>query len=239
MTAQNFENIFQKISLSMSVQEAFRGTEVRKLTIHKKERTVSMEIAAKELIPLQKWDDLRQELLKNLPGIREVDIDITYELEENTPEQLAEGYWESIQTFVSQQSKVCAGVISDAEWKIVDGKMQIFVKNNMAYYLSQKHLDDAIMKMIETETGQRLLVQFKNVQTSAEERALLEQQQEQKLLELSQKIVSSQNDVVQEKANAEAAAVSSSVAKGKQRRYISLREQDGECDRDGSYLLLL
>ena len=98
-----------------------------------------------------------------------MDIDITYELEENTPEQLAEGYWESIQTFVSHQSKVCAGVISDAEWKIVDGKMQIFVKNNMAYYLSQKHLDDAIMKMIETETGQRLMVQFKNVQTSAEE----------------------------------------------------------------------
>ena len=85
----------------------------------------------------------------------------TYELEESAPEQLAEGYWESIQTFVSQQSKVCAGVISDAEWKIIDGKMQIFVKNNMAYYLSQKHLDDAIMKMIETETGQRLLVQFK------------------------------------------------------------------------------
>ena len=38
MTAQNFENVFQKISLSLSVQEAFHGTEVRKLTIHKKER---------------------------------------------------------------------------------------------------------------------------------------------------------------------------------------------------------
>ena len=82
MTAQNFENVFQKISLSLSVQEAFRGTEVRKLTIHKKERTVSMEIAAQQLIPLQKWEDLRQELLKNLPGIREVDIEITYELKD-------------------------------------------------------------------------------------------------------------------------------------------------------------
>ena len=46
MTAQNFENVFQKISLSFGVQEAFQGTEVRKLTIHKKERTVSMEISA-------------------------------------------------------------------------------------------------------------------------------------------------------------------------------------------------
>ena len=115
MTAQNFENVFQKISLSLSVQEAFQGTEVRKLTIHKKERTVSMEIAAKQLIPLQKWENLRKELLDNLPGIREVDIEITYELEEKSPEALAEGYWESIKTFVSQESKVCAGVIADAE----------------------------------------------------------------------------------------------------------------------------
>ena len=64
MTAQNFENVFQKISLSLGVQEAFQGTEVRQMTIRKKERTVSMEIAAKQLIPLQKWEDLRQELLK-------------------------------------------------------------------------------------------------------------------------------------------------------------------------------
>lgn len=216
MTAQNFENVFQKISLSMAVQEAFHGTEVRKLTIHKKDRTVSMEIAAKNLIPLQKWEDLRSELLKNLPGIREVLIDVTYELEEESKsmESLAEGYWESIRTLVGQQSKVCAGVIADAEWKIIDNKMQIFVKNNMAYYLSQKHLDDVIMHMIQEETGQKVLVQFKNVQTTAEERAIIQQRQEQKLEELSRQIVTTQAEVVREKANAEVAAVSSSVSRG-------------------------
>ena len=49
MTAQNFENVFQKISLSLAVQEVFQGTEVRKLTIHKKERTVSMEVPVSDL----------------------------------------------------------------------------------------------------------------------------------------------------------------------------------------------
>ena len=73
MTAQNFENVFQKLSLSMGIQEAFAGTEVRRLTIHKKERSVSMEISAKELIPLQKREDLRQELLKSL-GLRKFGI---------------------------------------------------------------------------------------------------------------------------------------------------------------------
>lgn len=54
MTAQKFELVFQKISLSLPLLEAFQGTEVRKLTIHKKERTVSIEIAANKMIPLQK-----------------------------------------------------------------------------------------------------------------------------------------------------------------------------------------
>ena len=62
MTAQNFENVFQKLSLSMGIQEAFSGTEVRRLTIHKKERSVSMEISAKELIPLQKREDLSKHM---------------------------------------------------------------------------------------------------------------------------------------------------------------------------------
>ena len=84
----------------------------------------------------------------------------------------------------------------------------------MAYYLAQKHLDDAIMKMIETETGRRLLIQFKNVQASAEERAEHVQKQEQKLMELSQQIVSSQTEAVKEKAGAEVAAVASSISKG-------------------------
>ena len=34
MTAQKFELVFQKISLSLPLLEAFQGTEVRKLTIH-------------------------------------------------------------------------------------------------------------------------------------------------------------------------------------------------------------
>ena len=214
MTTQNFENVFQKLSLSVDVQEAFHGTEVRKLTIHKKERAVSMAISAKELIPLQKREDLKEELMKSLPGIREVDIDITYDLDDKTTEELAAGYWESIKTFVSQQSKVCAGVISDAEWEIRDGKMLIYVKNNMAYYLAQKHLDDQLMHMITEETGQNLMIQFKNVLTSAEERAFREQEQEQRLMELSKKIVSTQTEAVQEKVNAEVAAAASSVSKG-------------------------
>nr|WP_288690652.1 PolC-type DNA polymerase III [uncultured Anaerotignum sp.] len=214
MTAQKFELVFQKISLSLPLLEAFQGTEVRKLTIHKKERTVSIEITANKMIPLQKQEELKGALLESLPGIQAVSLAVFYELTDKTPEALAAGYWGSIKTLVSQKSKICAGVIADAEWRVTEHKLQILVKHNMAYYLAQKHLDDAIASMIHTETGETLLVQFKNQKATEADRAALENNRKKKFEELSRQIITTQAEAVQEKANAEVAAVSSSVSKG-------------------------
>jgi len=214
LTAQKFELVFQKISLSLPLLEAFQGTEVRKLTIHKKERTVSIEITANKMIPLQKQEELKGALLESLPGIQAVSLAVFYELTDKTPEALAAGYWGSIKTLVSQKSKICAGVIADAEWRVTEHKLQILVKHNMAYYLAQKHLDDAIANMIHTETGETLLVQFKNQKATEADRAALENNRKKKFEELSRQIITTQAEAVQEKANAEVAAVSSSVSKG-------------------------
>ena len=86
MTAQTFQSVFRKISLSASVQEAFRESIVQKLAIHKKEHMVSMKISASRLIPLDKWDALREELLRNLPGIHSVEVAAVYNLPEDAPE---------------------------------------------------------------------------------------------------------------------------------------------------------
>ena len=189
MTAQTFQSVFRKISLSASVQEAFRESIVQKLAIHKKEHMVSMKISASRLIPLDKWDALREELLRNLPGIHSVEVAAVYNLPEDAPEFLAETYWDTIRQFSAKKSKVCAGIVADAEWKVQDGKMLIFVKNNMAYYLARKKLDEELSHMIFEETGQQLLIQFKNTPSSAEERERLEKERENKTEELLRQIV--------------------------------------------------
>ena len=67
--------------------------------------------------------------------------------------------------------------------------MLIFVKNNMAYYLARKKLDEELSHMIFEETGQQLLIQFKNTPSSAEERERLEKERENKTEELLRQIV--------------------------------------------------
>ena len=214
MTAKKFPLVFDKVSLSAPLQEVFRETTVLSLTIHRKEREIVTEIAADEVIPPLYWEKLRKEMMQQLPGVKEVHIFPKYQLMDKEPKAVLADFWDTIRSHVAAQSKVCSGVISDADWEYQDGKMQIFVKHNMAYYLSQKKLDDAVAKLVQEETGLAMSVQFKNVQSSEEDRARMEQEQRTKTEELLQQIASATQAAEQAKVTAEVGAVSEAVSRG-------------------------
>lgn len=214
MTAKKFPLVFDKVSLSAPLQEVFRETTVLSLTIHRKEREIVTEIAADEVIPPLYWEKLRKEMMQQLPGVKEVHIFPKYQLMDKEPKTVLADFWDTIRSHVAAQSKVCSGVISDAEWDYQDGKMQIFVKHNMAYYLSQKKLDDAVAKLVQEETGLAMSVQFKNVQSSEEDRARMEQEQRTKTEELLQQIASATQAAEQAKVSAEVGVVSEAVSRG-------------------------
>lgn len=214
MTAKKFPLVFDKVSLSAPLQEVFRETTVLSLTIHRKEREIVTEIAADEVIPPLYWEKLRKEMMQQLPGVKEVHIFPKYQLMDKEPKAVLVDFWDTIRSHVAAQSKVCSGVISDADWDYQDGKMQIFVKHNMAYYLSQKKLDDAVAKLVQEETGLAMSVQFKNVQSSEEDRARMEQEQRTKTEELLQQIASATQAAEQAKVSAEVGAVSEAVSRG-------------------------
>lgn len=214
MTAKKFPLVFDKVSLSAPLQEVFRETTVLSLTIHRKEREIVTEIAADAVIPPLYWEKLRKEMMQQLPGVKEVHIFPKYQLMDKEPKTVLADFWDTIRSHVAAQSKVCSGVISDADWDYQDGKMQIFVKHNMAYYLSQKKLDDAVAKLVQEETGLAMSVQFKNVQSSEEDRARMEQEQRTKTEELLQQIASATQAAEQAKVSAEVGAVSEAVSRG-------------------------
>lgn len=214
MTAKKFPLVFDKVSLSAPLQEVFRETTVLSLTIHRKEREIVTEIAADEVIPPLYWEKLRKEMMQQLPGVKDVHIFPKYQLMDKEPKAVLADFWDTIRSHVAAQSKVCSGVISDADWDYQDGKMQIFVKHNMAYYLSQKKLDDAVAKLVQEETGLAMSVQFKNVQSSEEDRARMEQEQRTKTEELLQQIASATQAAEQAKVSAEVGAVSEAVSRG-------------------------
>ncbi|MFV0314128.1 MAG: exonuclease domain-containing protein [Anaerotignum sp.] len=214
MTVQSFDQVFQKLSLSVATKEAFCATEVTSLTIFKKERTVVLDIVSPRLISFHETEQFKKELSQSLPGIKEVKLSLKYRIDNYNDHSFMTSYWDNIKAYISQQSKICSGIMSDADWNYADEKLIIYVKNNMAYYMAQKKFDTDLVEMIKQETGQTLAIQFKNTSASEKEMEVFEQKKEARANDFLEKIVAAQEAVEQEKSAAEVAGASDSVQKG-------------------------
>lgn len=214
MTAREFPAVFEKVSLSAPLKEAFQNTVVCSLTIHKKEKTVVTEISSSEVISPVWWNKLREEMLQQLPGVKEVHLFPKYTFYDKEPQAILTDFWETICALLSKESKICTGLMKDAKWEYSDGVLQIFVKHNMAYYLSKKKLDEKVQKEIQNETGLSVAVRFKNALTTEEEKTRLALEQRSKTEELMQQIQSTVAAAEEAKTTAEISAVSESVSRG-------------------------
>ncbi len=214
MTAKQFPLVFEKVSLSYALQEVFRETTVLSMTIYRKDCAIVMEILSNDVIAPLYWQKLHDEMMQQLPGVREIHIFHKYPFADEEPKNVLTAFWDTICSHVSQKSKICSSVISDADWEYQDGKLQIFVKHNMAYYFSHKKVEEDVAKLITQETGLHVAVQFKNARCSEEDRTSMEQKQMSKTQELLQQIAASTHQEAIEKTTAEVAAISAAVSRG-------------------------
>ena len=184
MTAQKFDTIFAKVSLSDAIREKYADCMVEGLRIHKKERVMEVLLHAKHLFHEQERKRLCQELKNNLPGIQEVLLKVNYTLDGELPEE----YLECLRERLSEESKVTYGVLKDAQFQRQDDKLLIYVKHHMAYFLTGRHLDTLAKQILQEELGLGLQVYFKDSKTTAEDLETTEKQFHEKYEEISRQI---------------------------------------------------
>ena len=213
MIAQNFESVFSKLSLSNQTLELFRHTYVEGLKIHKKDRTVEIELTSDKLIAPSAYAQLKGEILNNIPGIKSVSLQVSYRVDGDI-KTTVEAYWENIKACIEAVSVVCAGIISDATYLVDKDMLLIYVKNNMAYYMAQKKLDSTVQALLLQELGLTLSVQFKNASSNREDEDSFIQSRNEKAHELLEQIAAVQHIAEKERINAKIAGVSESISRG-------------------------
>ena len=214
MTAKQFPMVFENLEISPPLMAVFRDTTVFSMTIHRKEKEIVMGVSSPAIIAPLYWEKLRKEMMQQLPGVREVHILPRYELEEQEPREILGKFWDTIRACLSMESKICAGAMEDAVWQYQDGKLQISVKHNMAYFFAKKSLDTVVSRLLQEETGLSVTVQFKNINTTEEERERIAIEQKQKTAELMQQIASVVQTAADTKAATEVRAVSGAISRG-------------------------
>lgn len=213
--ARQFQSVFEKISLSPGVREAFYNTQVNKLKIIKKEKRMEIGIHAGEIIDGQAIDNLKKELLHQLPGIVDIEPQIKFFVDrEQSKEEILSNYWDNIVFFLAQQGPICKGVMRDAVWELAENQLVIRVKNNAAYYMAKKEMDRKVRKNLQEQLGIELSVVFKNVKISQEEREHYEMQLQRKEAELMQEVMAKSREAAEARADGKADAAAENIARG-------------------------
>ena len=74
MTAKTFPAVFERISLSETVQKAFCNSIVENIIVHKKQKNLEVHLVSDEILQYTALQQLQNELLNQLPGVKEVNI---------------------------------------------------------------------------------------------------------------------------------------------------------------------
>lgn len=215
MTAKTFPAVFERISLSETVQKAFCNSIVENIIVHKKQKNLEVHLVSDEILQYTALQQLQNELLNQLPGVKEVNISPFFNVKEKFSEkEIIEKYWENVVYEISSESPICKGIIKEAYWELEQKKLLIYVKNNTAYYMYKKGMEEKIQQCLQQQTGLQFRVMFKDVRISEQEKEELSQKQISKQNEMIAQINAKQAEAEKIRDTQQTEAVSESIMKG-------------------------
>lgn len=215
MTAKTFPAVFERISLSETVQKTFCNSIVENIIVHKKQKNLEVHLVSDEILQYTALQQLQNELLNQLPGVKEVNISPFFNVKEKFSEkEIIEKYWENVVYEISSESPICKGIIKEAYWELEQKKLLIYVKNNTAYYMYKKGMEEKIQQCLQQQTGLQFRVMFKDVRISEQEKEELSQKQISKQNEMIAQINAKQAEAEKIRDTQQTEAVSESIMKG-------------------------
>lgn len=208
-----FREQFQKLSLSPDVLEELGDGRLTRFVLHRRERVLEFGLEFSHIIQEEKLEELKEQILSQLP-LQDVLIRFRYDCPSYTPAQAVEAEWKNIALRVKQEGYASSVILQQAQFHLEDNKLIVEVKNNAAFLLTRRHVDQVIKEKLEEQLGLSVQVVFKNKRTSAEEEALFRKELEEKQAEIFQKLHLEQAEAKKQETAQTLSKVGEAVANG-------------------------
>lgn len=166
---QTFEYTFENMNFPEQIKQAFSNATVNNLIADKKSKTLITSITCDNLISYDIREMFRSEINRQVPYIKDVILEVKLSANIKEVDDVFNIYWDLIRNTIMKQSKINESIMRDAFWKADSNKVQIFVKNNMAYLMTKRKINSEIQDIIYKETGRNILIQFKDTKANEEE----------------------------------------------------------------------
>ncbi len=168
MEYKNFSEVFKNLSFSEVIRETFDNSKISDLKIISKEKTVSFNMSIPGLIDESLIDTLKTQLKNQLPGIINIDIGFSYDLENKKGALIA--YKDTLYNYISQMSPVCKSLMKSSVCIIDDTSVTYMLKSGTSFLMKEKNIDRLLEKKISDCLGISAKVEFFDKEMTKEEK---------------------------------------------------------------------
>ncbi len=182
-----FNKAFEKISLSANVKTNLKNTFVNDIKVHTENKSMEVFLSSEQLIDESCIPDLEDDIIENFPSIDNVKAHISYIMDSDDNEKIAL-YWDKLGDIVKNVNRICYFSFKNADWKLNNDILEIYVDNNNAFFFEAFNIDKKISRALNSRLNINVKVVFIN-------KAIDKKQQEN-----NNKILAGRNKMYMERA---------------------------------------
>lgn len=179
-----FCDVFANVALSKEVKLIFEQTFVYALKIDERKNSLFIGIEVNRVYTKEEKELLKEELMEKIGVLEKIELEMIYKGEERTQEEIFGEYWIELQKETMKESIICGKILEEATWQKkengIENQIEIFVKHNNAFFMTQKKCHLILEKRLLKETKQKYQIYFKDMKLSTEERQQLIEEKQQK-----------------------------------------------------------
>lgn len=156
----NFLDVFNKITFPKNVISNFKTTHISSININKGTKSMEINMQLMKVINEKYVNDILTILRKEFPYIKDIKINLRYNLLENDLATKIENYWINILNMVYEGSPVCHSILKESTWYVKDNKFIIKTINNGSFLFIKRGFDKKIQYILKNNLNLNLLVLF-------------------------------------------------------------------------------
>lgn len=170
-----FYYVFSKLKLSANVKTVLKNTLVSNVKIDLKKGYVGVFLESDKIFKEDCLEDFKEDLLENLKGIENAEVNLKYNLDNLTNKEKIEKIWSNILDMIKKHSPICFAVFKDANFRLEKNLININLAKSGAFIFKAKKMDIYISEFLQNRLGINFIVKFIDTNSNINEQERNEQ----------------------------------------------------------------
>ena len=191
-----FLDVFHKFNFSDNTIKTFKNVIVKNINFFEDKSILDIDFFSNEMISEVKVNYLKKEFKEKLFFLKEININIEYDILETSLENKIKSCWNNILYNIEQKSKICFIIIRNAKWHIEENKLKIKLDSNSIFLCEKMDISKLIKDYFFKNLKQNIIIEFESTRTNVECLQNIEKQEVEMLSKINNSITEKINSKV-------------------------------------------